>query len=1059
MRRHHSPQFRALPVWAAALALIHGLSASAIAAPLTLSTAPAGNGGREPAPNIIVSVDDSGSMGTDGIAELKTALNSAFSATAVTDNTVRLAYQAMWRCRGFGVSPYKNYGTVCPDNRMKPFSGTHRTNFNNWVNSLQPWNGTPSHLMIKNAGEYMKTTGLWNPFAKNPGVTETPLLACRKSFHIFMTDGEWNNETLDGNNPATAGNADGTIRVLPDGTVYDPYLTTDTQTRVYRDLFGIGTVNTLSDFVFDQWATDLQPDIPNEVRPIIREPGTVNVGTTASPYLLQEYWNPKNNPATWQSLTTYTIGFHSAATPPTSGAAKHPWWGGSTWSGGDYNNLIKGSVLWRDPIADAVLARQQELWHMAINSRGKFIPASSAAALSAAFAEIVNQILIDTSSPLVSIAANTQSIQSNTRAYVAGYDASKWSGSVRAYALAANGSVNQTVLWDAATQLEAASPSARLIYTHNGTSPTVFGWGTLSGAQQALLQGTDSTTVAQSRVDYLRGDRTQEVQSGGGLRNRDKRLGDIVDSALWTVGQPEMGYTMNNYRTFRTANATRTPMLYVGANDGMLHGFDTNNGTEKIAYVPLGVYGNLSAYTDPAYVHRFFVDGQPFTGDFWNGSAWRTALIGSLAGGGKGYFVLDVTDPVSWSPTSATSVVINDKTDGADADIGNISGEPTLDTANSARAVQITKLNNGRWAALMGNGVNSSNEKAVLLIQYLDGDKSLLKLVADNTASSGNGLFNPQVIDFNSDGTADVVYAGDLKGNMWKFDLTRADPNQWGLALTGAATPSNTPTTSVPLFVARDTAGTRQPITTAPIWAAHPNGGIMLAFGTGRLMTEADRTDTSLQTLYSIWDNTAVSTGAGTVSLTGGSAIADTSPSFGRGSLVQQTQTSTITISGQTFFKTSTNSVPYVGAGSKRGWYLDWPGVGERTVANGGLVDKRLMFMRSKKPAVGSLINASEETCTPNATPADEYLTLIDILTGKPLSTPAFDTDGGGFTGTEELGVSRWKTGSDDRLWLRAGRTDGKNNESISVSPRTNDVMRIRSGAIQPAKIGWRQLQ
>lgn len=1081
MNRFNPNDLTLRPVAVAAWLVTCGLVISqASAAQLDLATAPAGTGGREPAPNIIISVDDSGSMASSDsstMTGLRNALTNAFSNTAVADNSIRLGFQAMWRCRGFGDNPgsntsnrpYYSYGGACPENRVRPFSGSHRTGFNAWVNSLRPASNTPSHMMVKLAGEFMKTTGTWNPYAKIPGTQETPLLTCRKSFHIFMTDGEWNSESSYGNDPGTAGNADGLPRVLPDGTVYDPYNTdadpntsTETQTNVFRDSHGTGTVNTVSDFVFDYWATDLQPDIANEVRPMIKAPGSINFGTAASPYLLQEYWNPKNNPATWQSLTTYTIGYGSGAALSTSGNSNHPWWGGATgttWSGGDYSNLVKGTVNWGNPINSSD-AKRKELWHMAINGRGRYVSATNATDLSNAFAEIVNQILLDTSSPLVSIAANTQSIRTETRAYVAGYDATRWSGHVKAYALNANDTVNQTALWDASAQLEAVNPDDRLIYTHDGTDPAMFVWSGLSSLQKTTIQNGDSATVGQNRVSYLRGTRSLEVQSGGNFRNRDKRMGDIVNSALWTVGKPELGYTMNDYRTFRTTQASRTPMVYVGANDGMLHGFSTTDGSEKMAYIPLGVYNNLSALTATNYTHRYFVDGQPFSGDFYNGTNWKTALVGTLAGGGKGFFVLDVTSPSSWTSTSASSVVMMDKTASFTAsaavglpaatwdDVGYMYGEPAIDSANQAKAVQITKLNNNRWAALLGNGVNSTNEKAMLLIQYLDGNRELVKLTADNTGNNGNGLAHPQVIDFNGDGKADVAYAGDLLGNLWKFDLTSSTPSSWSVAFSGQ-----------PLFIARDTAGTRQPITSSPTWIAHPEGGIMLAFGTGREMTEADRLNVSLQTLYAIWDNTAITPAASGVTLSGGSRITDASPLYGRTDLVQQTQTLTTTISGQTYYKTSTNAVPYTGAGAKRGWYLDWPGLGERTINNGGILDKRLMFMRSRKPAVGSQTESSEETCNPTATPAEEFLTIVDILSGKPSPTPTFDTDGGGFTGTEETGVSRWKAGKDDRLWLRKGRPDGWNNEVVSISPRENDTMRIRTGAISPARVGWRQLQ
>jgi type IV pilus assembly protein PilY1 len=1054
---------------AAQLLFAAGGMAPATAQTLPLSQMPAGSGGREPAPNIIISVDDSGSMGAAGMTALRNALNSAFSTAAVPDDSIRLGFQAMWRCRGFGPDAVSNYGGTCPENRVRPLSGAHRTGFNNWVSSLQHSSMTPSHLMVRNAGEFMRTTGLWSPFAKNPGVQEAPLLACRKSFHIFMTDGVWNAETSYGMNPGLVGNADGTYRVLPDGTVYNPYPSPMPaglhQLNVYRDTHGAGSVNTLADWVFHYWATDLQPGIPNEVRPVIRQPGAVNFGTTASPLLLQEYWNPRNNPATWQSLSTYTIGFGAGAALSTGTA---PRWGGATgttWSGGDYNGLVTGSVTWGNPITNND-AKRKELWHMALNGRGRYVSANNATELSTAFAEIVNQILADSSAPLVSIAASTQSVRSDTRFFVGGYDATRWSGQVRAYGITAGQGVDATPLWDAAVQLNSVTPSARRIYTHNGTGGVNFLWPNLSALQQGLLRGSDAATVGQARLEYLRGERSGEQTNGGTLRTRDSRLGNIVNSAIWTVGRPDAGHMDATYRAFRQAQAARTRMVYVGANDGMLHGFSALDGQELLAYVPRGVYSSLAELTRPQYEHRYFVDGSPFSGDFHDGSAWRTALVGTLAGGGRGFFVLDVTDPNAWTATAAAATVVMDKTDSFAAsapvglpaaaweDVGHIYGAPVVEQDNAQRSAQIVKLNNNRWAVLLGNGVNSTHQQASLLIQYLDGAREMVKLVADASVGQGNGLAPPRAIDLNGDGRVDIVYAGDLKGNLWKFKLTGTDPLNWSVAFGGQ-----------PLFVARDVAGARQPITSAPAWLVHPNGGLMLAFGTGREMTVSDRLSTTVQTLYAVWDNTRFQSAPGGVTLLdgpsdGASAIPDQAPGFGRAHLVQQSQSQTVAVNGKTFYRTTANPVAYTGPDARRGWYLDWPGVGERTITHGGLLQRSLMYMRSRRPAVGSNNNVNEETCEPQATPAEEYLTLVDLFTGAPMPKPVFDTNGDGLFDANDLaGASRWKSGADDRLWLRLGRPDGTNNQLMSVGPRADDTLRINAGAMEAARVGWRQLQ
>ena len=994
-------------------------------------------------------------MGATGIAALKAALNDAFSATKVADDSIRLGFQAMWRCRGLGAAPYTNYGSACPDNRIKKFSGTHRTNFSTWVNSLQAWSMTPSHLMIKNAGEFMKTTGLHNPYASAPGTTEAPLLACRKSFHIFMTDGEWNSETSYGNNPGSSGNADGTSRTLPDGAAYD-VSASNTQTRVYRDAFGSTTVNTLADYAFDYWATDLQPNIDNNVTPIIRQPGATNFPNGGTDYWIQEYWNPQNNPATWQNLTTYTIGFNSAASLPTSGAGNHPWWGGTTWSGGDYPALIRGEQFWGNPITNTDPAKRQELWHMALNGRGRFVPATSATELQSAFNEILNQIKLDTSTPLVSIAASTQTLRTGSKAYVAGYDATSWSGAVKAYTIQSSGALQTPALWDSATKMDddsIFSASTRLVLGHDGTTGIDWKWPNLSTTQKTTIKGASSDTVGNQRVDYVRGDRSQELASGGALRNRTSRHGDVVNSSLWFVDKPQSGFTHDNYGTFRSTHANRTPMVYVGANDGMLHGFEACNlactnadaGKEKIAYVPLGAISKIEAYTNPAYngAHSYNVDGIPFTADAHTEGSWKTLLMGFMGGGGKGFFVLDVTNPANFGTATPSSLVVMDKTDGSDADMGHIYSEPTLSVSNRSRVIQVTRVNEKasgkhRWAMIMGNGYNSTNEDAVLLIQFLDGAKELHKISTGN--DSTNGLSAPQLLDLNSDGAVDVAYAGDLKGNLWKFDLSSGTRSSWSVAYGGN-----------PLFSAKDNANNPQPITTAPTWLPHPRGGLMLGLGTGRDLTVADRTNTDVQSFYGIWDNAAIAATASGVTLSGGSRITD------RTSLVEQTQTSTTTISGTTYFRTSTNAIDYT---TKRGWFIDLTTVRERSTTNPGVFDKRLIYLVSNTPGIGNITDSAVETCEPDATPGKQYLTLIDLIWGKPAATPVFDSNGDGVINTSDTSSNRVDVGS--LPFSIIGQT--QDSDKKIIRPCTNPsgcggVQDVAGETAAPARIGWRHLQ
>lgn len=1038
-------------------ALLSALLAAptAFSGPIDLAQVPAGNAGREPAPNLIITVDDSGSMGSEvpgggtRIQALRNALTTSFSPTKVADDSIRLGFQAMWRCRGFPESRTNDYGGDCPENRVRSFSGAHRTGFNNWVNSLIAYGWTPSHLLMRQAGEFMKTTGTWSPYAHNPGVTETPLLSCRKSFHIFMTDGEWNSTNGSNRDAGTDGygNQDGTNRTLPDGTAYNTDAD-NTQTRVYRDSFGGGVqYNTFSDLAFHYWATDLQPAINNDLRPIIRQSGSVDAGTVGQPYLIEEYWNPRNNPAIWQNLTTYTIGFGPGAA---LSATTAPRWGGGTWTGADYNQLLRGGVTWGNPGNPNTYgdAKQKDLWHAALNSRGRYVPATDTAELEAAFSEIINQVIADSSAPTASIAANTQSVTTATTVFVAGYNADKWKGSISAHTLAANKSLN-LASWNAAEKLDTSTitPANRVVLSSNGTSGISFDWDNFSTNQKTAIRGADSDgnddAIAKSRIAYLRGDRTKEQSANGNLRNRNSRLGDIVNSNIWITSQPKLLYSNDDYSTFKATYSGRAEMLYVGANDGMLHGFSTADGAEKIAYIPLGVYSKLREYSEPSYnsSHKYYVDGSPFTGDFYTGSTWKTALVGVLGGGGKGYFVLDVTDPTGFTATNASSLVLMDTTATTDPDIGHIYSEPVVDAGNAARTLQISKLNtNGRWALIMGNGVNSTNERSVLLIQYLDGDKSLKKIVLkDTVTNTNNGLAAPQLIDIDGNGTIDVAYAGDLQGNFWKIDLSSNDADNWGSYYTAAGVPA-------PLFVAKDQSNTSQPITSIAQWAVHPKGGLMLSFGTGREYSVTDRTTTSEQTIYGIWDNMTI-TPKGSPKMTNGTVVAN-----GRANLVAQTRTDIISgANSQTYEKTTTNAVTYTTeANTKRGWYFDLPNAGERVVANGGMLDSRLVYHRSRIPGSGSIETPNTETCTPNASSPTEYLSIFDIFNGAAPKKAIFDNNGGGFTGTETVGLSRWKSGKEDRLMLT---TSPGRRVSIGAFP-----VELGSGSVV-SELGWRQLQ
>lgn len=439
-----------------------------------------------------------------------------------------------------------------------------------------------------------------------------------------------------------------------------------------------------------------------------------------------------------------------------------------------------------------------------------------------------------------SAAASTTRASSDTLAFTASFSGDKWSGSLKAFSLNVGPPVVFTEQWDAAAILNTRSTARKLFTTNSDSrSGVTFDWSNLSSLQQTALG-------SQPIQQYIAGDRTNEGTQSGSFRLRGLSvLGDIVDSnPVYSTDRAEFGgafgrfpgyAAFSNQFDLRKGGTPRTKAIYVGANDGMLHAFigdsvANSGGAELFAYVPSMVYSQLPllAHQDYAVLgnHRYFVDGSPFVSDANVGSAsspnWKTVLLGGLGAGGAGYFALDVTKPsafdaskVMWEFTAA------DALRSSKSDLG-----ASLAQARIGR----TKVGGESWLAVFGNGYNSlttpTNGQAVLFAARLGKTGATW---TENTdfyrlvVSSGldNGLSAPTLVDYNRTGFVDFIYAGDLQGNLWRIDAHDANPAAW---------------TSKKLF----TTPTGQPITVAPQVTRHPNGGLIILFGTGKYLETPD---------------------------------------------------------------------------------------------------------------------------------------------------------------------------------------------------------------------------
>ena len=497
--------------------------------------------------------------------------------------------------------------------------------------------------------------------------------------------------------------------------------------------------------------------------------------------------------------------------------------------------------------------------------------------LTRAFAKIAAESVGSSSS----LAANSTRLDTNTRTFQAQFFSGTWRGDLKSYSVASDGSLSASPLWQAGAVLLATTWSSRKIYVYNpqgagAAKYATFTWANVGSTQKTALVSSDV-------VDYLRGNRAkEEAQAGGTLRTRTGVLGDIVNSTPVFVGAPNArlyaGATFSgasSYPAFVTAQANRTAVVYVGANDGMLHAFNASTGAEVYAFVPnTAIVNGLQQYSDPNYQHQYFVDGETAVADIYDtgSSSWKTVLVGTMGRGGPGVFALDVTDPANvqflWEK-NGTNI----------SALGKNIGRPV-----------IAQVANGDWRVLIGNGPGGSGGSAELVsIGLISGTAT----VVDTGATGSNGLSAVLARDSNGDGFADTAYAGDLKGNLWKIT-----------AVGGTASTAS-------IFQATDSTSNTQPITAAPLVGKDPmSGTLWVFFGTGEYLTDSDPNNTQTQTWYGIKDN--------------GTSIS------GRSDLIQRSITATGTVSGF--------DVRVIDAGtteelvSKEGWYIDLPTSGERMV-------------------------------------------------------------------------------------------------------------------------------
>lgn len=810
-----------------------------------------------------------------------------------------------------GVRPFQRdpdpLGVIATGIPADPGSDNRTQEVFDWLFSLRTptYANTPLREAMNSVGNYFKRSDDRSPWIQPSSTTEltnwktsepaNEHLQCRRNYLLMITDGEWT-RTTGGAQPLIENDTTATVDAL---STNGPELT-GAGGREYQYLptrekhlsNNAGTGKTLSDTAFFFWSRDLRTDLPNEISVI--EPSTGTQG----------------NPAFWQHMTSFLIGYgissymdsayadsngktvrqllaSAAQVLPPAETGAIAWPSVKLESTGQSVTSDRDAICGYDVSTNpSGCGRVDDVFRAAMASRGNFLSASNVDSLTQSIRDVFKEIAVQDVSA-TSLTGRSGNLQAGDRLFSASYTTSRWNGRLISYdALQyVAGTASGFPAW------RDSNPANRVIMTATkqgddspGASFTWGGTGGLSAAQQTAL-GSESV------LKWLRGDHVDEERQTSStslrnLRNRENGefLGTIINSQPVFSKATDAGYAVGRepkaatgqgatYRAHVAANRQlRPPRIFLGSNVGMLHAFDAkgspvttdsnynaNHMKEVFAYVPRAAYANnmLTRLSSPAYTHRYLVDGPIVEGDIYTGSAWKSVIVGTTGAGPKGVFALDVT----LRPASATAAVPEFSASNVLWDIasGDTNQSGALDhLGHILQPGVIASGKDGNWYYFVGNGYESTNDKARLLaINMATGKITVIgpksgqvddggsNPAATTAAGRPNGLGGITPV-YDSNRNVIAVYAGDRLGRLWKFDLSSESSADWS----GSA-----------LFVAHrgtDAADpdARQPITAAPRVVPHPYGGRMVVVGTGKLFEQSDAQSDAVQSLYAIWDRT-----------------------------------------------------------------------------------------------------------------------------------------------------------------------------------------------------------
>ncbi|MBI1890158.1 MAG: PQQ-binding-like beta-propeller repeat protein [Burkholderiales bacterium] len=836
---------------------------------------------------------------------MKTSLSLAF-------NSVGGNYQvglALLSDVGYG-------GTVTTSSHgMFPavFSGSNRTDWYTKLFATDTASSTALRVALDQMGKMYANQSPYNFTGSNRVVQ----YACQQNFTLVTTDGYWN-ETYGGsvsNNDTTENVTRFCTRTI--GCV-DPSSSSQVATLADAALYWYnGGSNTSTVSI----RPDLEPDIST--------PGKLPVSTS--------------DPNTHLHMTTYTMGLGVSGN-----VTYEKNYDTSPDPAGDFIRIIQGSANWPQAVSGAA-STVDDLWHAAVNGHGKYFSARTPNEVVDGLNEALANMQIRSGAASAAATSTPNISQYDNDIFSSTYTTVKWFGEVTAQKIdPTTGNIQSTITWSSSStvgQKVASNSDTRKIYVFNGAGlvPKDFLYASLSAQEKAWFDNKGSTMAQYSAlsstnkaivdsganlVNWLRGQfqyaddtlfraytlkgayTTPQDLTFNQSTNPYIVLGDVVNAKPAYVRQSFRQYPDASYATFKNSTGTRQAMVYIAANDGMLHAFNAATGEEVWAYAPRITMSKLyrQASTDYGANHQYTVDGSPETADVQIGGSWKTILVGGLNAGGRGYYALDITDPAApkglWEFCSDSSICSQ-----SDADLGLTYGNPQIGQWNGQWVVMVTSgYNNTPGTDYAGSG---GTGQGYLYILSADTGAILAKVsTGEGTTSTPSGLAriaaytdNPQ-----KDPVIKYVYGGDVYGNMWRFDL------------------SLPPAVSVVKMAAL---GSSQPITAKPdITYCKANATEfkrVVVWGTGRLLGSSDTADFTTQSLYAVKD------------LADGAAVGYGGLS-GSGSMVRQTLS--INAIDTAKYDATNNGVNW---STQTGWYVDFNlRPGERVN-----IDPKILFGRA----------------------------------------------------------------------------------------------------------------